>query len=152
MAAKKKSVAANRAETALTVQDEGKLLAMMPTASKGIEFGGKEFKLKKLVTVPHLKHEEGMIVGIKITGKIYTGKDLKPAKGDAPKEKPAQIAPVINLADGNPYTYIFAAVVESNLNEMYPKDTYVGKSFAIMKGPKAIGKRYHQYGIMEIDE
>lgn len=148
--ANKKTKAQNRNETALVPADQARLLALMPTADKGFTIGNKTYKMKKLVTVPHLKHEEGTVVGIIITGKIYTGKDLKPAAGEKVKEKPAQIVPVINLEDGNAYTYIVAAVVESNLEETYPKESYVGKSFAIMKGPKMPGKRYHQYAISEI--
>ena len=70
--ANKKTKAQNRNETALVPADQARLLALMPTADKGFTIGNITYKMKKLVTVPHLKHEEGTVVGIIITGKIYT--------------------------------------------------------------------------------
>lgn len=115
--------------------------------------GGRKFTVKRQVTLPLLKQIDGQVVTIKITSAIYVGKQITDAKNpDKAKEKPADLVHVVELISGRPMVYIIGAVVKGNLQEQYPKDTYVGKCFAINKRPGPTGKRYKDYEILEIED
>jgi len=66
------------------------------------------------------------------------------------REKPADIAPVTDLETGEQFTLLVPSIVKSELSEKYPKDTYVGKAFRIVKLEKRKGKRYHDMNINEV--
>lgn len=132
------------------------------TGGGTLTIGNIKLRVTRQVTLPHLKHEEGQIVAFKILCPIYVGENLiETDKGElAPKDAKPKAAPMApphlvrctNLEDHNDYTYIIGAVVQSNLERTYPDETYVGKCFAIIKGPKQPGKRYHQYAVHEVAE
>lgn len=126
-------------------------------AGREITVGALKFKVIKHVTLPHLQQPETVALGIKILSPIYTGNQLPKTDKDGKaivvedKQKPPQLVRCINLEDGGEYTYIVAAVPESQLKLEYPNDGYVGRSFVILKGPKKEGKRYFQYAVQEIE-
>lgn len=142
----------------------GKTKMPVPLYGAGGEItlpGGRKIKVVTLVTVPQLKHDPAKdnIVCVKITGPIYKGKEIKKADGTAEKndagakKEPPYLAPVLDMDDGDKQKdYIVNAVVRSNLEERYPDESYVGKCFAIIKGPKAPGKNYNQFAISEVAE
>lgn len=72
-------------------------------------------------------------------------------KGDQ-KEKPATVAPVVDMQTGENLTLIVPAVLEANLKEQYPDDGYVGKGFYVMKKAKRPGKRYFDFEISEVEK
>lgn len=116
-------------------------------------FDISKIKVVKQVTVPTLSVKDGATAYVKFDGPIFLGKELKKTAkdGEAAKEKPADLASVINLETGEQMHLIVAAVVKENLNETYPKDKYVGRSFAISKLGKRAGKRYFDYRVLEIE-
>lgn len=142
-----------------------KAAAKMPVPAYGsggeiILPGGRKLKIVAVVTVPLLKHEPAKdnIVCILITGPIYQGKQIKTKDGkeevDAKtgqKKAPPFLVPVRDMDDNDRQKdYIVNAVVRSNLEERYAGGGYVGKAFAIIKGPKQPGKDYHQFAITEV--
>jgi len=108
------------------------------------------FRVAKHVTLPLIKLEEETPVYVKITAPMFLGKEVK-GTGDKAKMEPATLAHVVNLETGEPAQIIVNAVVVANLNECYPGDTYVNKSFQLIKHAKRDGKRYHDFSILEIE-
>jgi len=125
-------------------------------AGKSITAGDRVFSVVRQVTLPQLKQVEGQIVHIRITSPIYVSKVVAKAgakKADAnSSDKPADLVNVVNLITGQACTYIVGAAVKGNLEEQYPDESYVGKSFAINKLPAPAGKRYKTYEILEIED
>ena len=113
------------------------------------KFDPKNVKVVKAVTRPTLTLEQNTPVYVRILKGIYVGKEIKGSekKADA---KPADIADIINLETGKEQQLVVGAVVKSNFEECYPKESYVGKSFMITKLDKKEGKRYFNYEISEI--
>lgn len=112
--------------------------------------GGKQFSVKRMVTLPLLKHADGATVFIKIKGAIFTGKQVK-TEGKV-NEKPADLVNIQEMVSGRDMQYIVSAIVKSNLEELYPDQSYVEKCFAIRKGETVVGKRYKGYEILEIED
>lgn len=109
--------------------------------------------IKKHVTMPTLKLVPDVPAYVKITDKIFEGKS-QPAKDGETAKKPPMIFNVINLETGEVCQMVAGKVVESEITENYPKDSYVNKCFMIIKGKKkGSGDRgYFTYEIAEIEE
>ncbi len=120
-----------------------------PTAN----IGGITYKMKRRVVLALLKHAVNQTVYIRFEAAIKVGKEIL-AKPGAASMGPAQIAVVIDLTTGEEMQYIVSAVLLSTLKEEYPKDAYIGKSFAIHKLPPDTkrGKRYATFSVAEIEE
>lgn len=83
----------------------------------------------------------------KITDKAGTD-----AEGKAKTREPATICTAGDCETGELVTFIVPAVVKSNLERDYPKDSYVGKSFVIQnKGKRSEAQRYNDFAIAEVD-
>lgn len=140
------ATAPKKASTAVVVAnntEEGKLVAL----------GSGSFKVKRVVTLPLLKHVDGQVVHVQIASEIYVGKQIPAEKGSTKAaEKPADLCDVVELNTARKMQYIVSAVVKSNLETTYPDGGYVGKCFAIFKGEKREGKRYREYEIVEIEK
>lgn len=118
------------------------------------------FKIKKRVTLPLWKWTDGVEKFFTITGAIHTGRavsDKREADADGKKPgksaivmEPANIATVIDLTTKQECEIIVGAVLKSTLEENYPNETYVGKSFSSIQS-KVEGKRYRQYTLTEIE-
>lgn len=126
----------------------------MPEEKKAA-FDPSKVKVVKQVTVPTLSPKPDSPIYVKMLSKIFVGKEIKPstaqdAEGGA-IQKPADLALVVNLETGEQMHLIVSAVMKANVEETYPKDTYVGKSFRISKLGKRAGKRYFDYAIAEIE-
>jgi len=107
----------------------------------------------KHVTMPTLKLMPDVPAYVKITDKIFEGKTQPPKDGEAAK-KPPMIFNVINLETGEVCQMVAGTVVQREIIDNYPKDTYVDKCFMIIKGKKkGSGDRgYFTYEIAEIKE
>src|SRR5690242_19744057 len=139
MATKKKPKASKQ----LVVREATVLPAMQ---DREFKIAGKTYKMKRLVTLPLLKHEAGQTRMLRIEVPFYVGKSVDEKKG------PATLTTVINLETGEEMTYIVSAVLQKNLEEQYPDAKYVGKSFAVAKYAPPEGKRYSLFNIAEIEE
>lgn len=123
-----------------------------PEATKPV--GGK-YSRTKAVTLPVMRLVEETPAYFTVTGAMYEGKEQKPVmdKDGKPGKamEPATIMPVVNVETGELGQIIAGAVLEGILNDTYPKDGYVGKSFEFVKHAKRDGKRYNTYSVFEID-
>ncbi len=110
-----------------------------------------KFKIKKRITVPHLKLTVDEPVYFQFTGKIYQGKAIAPKPG-----KDAQPAPMlargIDLSSGEECEIILYAVVLAEMESEFPEHGYVGKSFELIKRRKVTGKDYSTFSIALLEE
>lgn len=112
--------------------------------------GGAKFKRVATVIRAVLKMEVDTPVYVKFTGPMFVGKAIEDSK-DGKKKEPAIIAPVINLETGEEAQIVMNRVLNSTLKETYADDSYVGKSFEIMKKTKREGKDYNDFALFEIE-
>jgi hypothetical protein len=121
-----------------------------PVASTGFKF-----KVKKHVTLPLLKQEDGKPIYIKTTGAIFQAKELegqrarKNAEGQV--QQPPHLMHVTNLETGEEMQIIANEVLKSTLEDAYPNESYVGKSFAVERKPIQKGKKYATFTVTEIE-
>lgn len=108
-----------------------------------------EFEKVKVVNRQLLKFVKDETRHVKFEGPMHLGKEMKAKEGEKKKE-PATLANVVDLETGEECQIIISAVVKSVLEEEYPKNAYVGKSFGITKRGKAPGKAYEQYTVVEV--
>jgi hypothetical protein len=104
-------------------------------------------KTKRRVTLDTLKVPEGSRIAVKILCEIKDGKDIPGSK-----MKRARIMEIALLSSGEVKNMVVAAIVESELTQAYPNNSYVGKCFRITKHGTPAGKRYHTYSIEEIED
>jgi hypothetical protein len=108
------------------------------------------FKVKRNLTPPLLKFAENEARYIKVTSKVYIGKEMKIKEGEK-KREPAHIVDCVNLETGEQCQIIVYAVVASVWSDEYPNDGYVGKGFAITKQGRVLGKAYNKFSVEEIE-
>ncbi len=107
-------------------------------------------KVKKNLTPPVLKMEEGVSIDVQIEAKMYIGKTMAPKAGEKARE-PAHILDCINLETGEVCQVIASAIIQSTLTENYPNDSYVGKRFSFTKLGKQPGKNYNKFEVLELE-
>lgn len=127
-----------------------------PSAASSTNVLPFKIKVVKQVSTNLLKLRSGMTAFVTITGKMEKAKALKNQKAGEDKAKePPTLIPVTNLETGEVQSIIAGSVLVDLLNDEYPKDTYVGKSFQIsIKEKKAAqgggGRSYNTYDVVEI--
>ena len=131
---------------AKTDANDDKKAAAQAAAKKFAE----NYSVTRHVTLPLLKPSVDIPVFVKITDKMFQGKEIK--TGDKKDMEPAMLVNIIDLQTGEQCQMILNKVFESILLEEYADDSYVGLSFAITKKSKREGKRYHGFEITEIGE
>jgi malate/lactate dehydrogenase len=156
--AKKDTPATENQETETVDEKTGEVVTQsenLPVigSEKGstLVIGGRTITVKKQVTLPLLKHEEGQIRYVTIHKAIYEGKEIKNKRGGETEMAPATMALVTDLETWRQCEYIVNAVFKGIMEDDYPNDSYVGKSFAIHKLEKPKGKRYNALEILEVE-
>lgn len=124
-----------------------------PAAANVVKFTPK---VVKQVSVNLLKLRAGYTVYVLLTGAMATSKPLKNQTAEDAKKEPPTLLPVINLETGEVQNIITGTVLKDLLNDEYPRNGYVGKSFWIavkeQKEAKAGGgRRYNNYDVKEIE-
>jgi len=118
-----------------------------------------KFKVKKLITLPLLKMTIGddyfvKLIGVKFKAsamKVDPNKAIDPKVEKEAKKDPPMLINVIDLTTGEPMQMILNSVLESNIDEAYPDDSYVNLGFKFIKHAKASGKDYNTFTIAEIE-
>ena len=146
------AVAEAQAETS-GAADTGTALATAPAANFGgvgaaLNLNGVAFKVKAQVTRSVIPQRDNETIYVKSLGKIYEGKALENGKTEM---APARLMEVANLATGQLALIIVNKVMEGQLSEIYPNDSYVNKAFALTMHPKTEGKRYKTFTIYELE-
>lgn len=111
----------------------------------------------KRVTMPTMKLVPNVPAYVKILDKIFLAKEQKLKEGEKKEDqkKPPMIFNVVNLETGEAMQLVAGAVVQSEIVENYPDDSYVNKCFMIIKGKKkelSGGRGYFTYEIAQIEE
>lgn len=149
MAAKKKKAVAQSSAGQVEAADgeTGEIVALpvLTGATPSIELNGKTITLKKVVNRVLLRHADGQTVFVTIMGPTFEGKEIK---GSTMAK--ATLVNVTEVTTGQEMQYIVNAVLQGLWDDEYPKNAYVGKSFAIYKQGKAPGKRYSNISLSEI--
>jgi len=122
---------------------------MPTTQAKKAAFDPSNVKVVKAVTLPILKKADDQPIFVTITSPIILGKQMAAKEGEAAQE-PAHLCNVINLETGEEMQMIANTVLRGSLDETYPKESYVNKSFKIVQ-MKVPGKRYKNYSMFEIE-
>lgn len=101
-----------------------------------------KFKRVCALTLPVLKLEKGKTRYLAFLGAMHTGKAI----GDKPA---ATLLHSLDMETGEEGTVIVPAVMQSELNDGYPGDAYVGRGFevTITRVPE---KRYNLVSIAEV--
>lgn len=127
-----------------------------PVAGGEITVNGKKYAAK-LVTLPHKKFVDGKVISVKLHAPMRDGSQEIDRKTGQPKldengkpKKPAKVLTCIDLETGEMHTLIAGTVLEQRLNENYPDNGYVGKSFQFAQH-KVEGKRWRDYSITELE-
>lgn len=117
----------------------------------------EDYKVVKAVTLPFLKMVCEQQYFVTIKSEIFKSKGMMDkagaAKGSkAEKMEPADVVRVIDLEDpkAGEKEMIVNSVLKSTLDENYPANAYVGKSFLLVKHNKTEGKAYHRFTVTEI--
>jgi hypothetical protein len=125
--------------------------APKPGASPAPSVAGlpEGFTAKRSVILPTLSLQVGQprVLRFNDAMRQSTINDPDPKK----KMKPATICGVTDVQSKENYNMIVPAVLESSLKEGYPGDTYVDKTFYVLKKPKRAGKRYFDFELTEVE-
>lgn len=113
------------------------------------------FKIVKNVTLPLLKMKAGLDpYFLRFESAMALGRAIKDAgKDSAGKTKqmePPFLAHVVELSTGEEMQIICPAVMRSTLDEEYPDNAYVGKSFQVTIS-SIEGKKYNMVTLAEIE-
>lgn len=118
-------------------------------------FDPSKVVVEKNLTTLALKIAPGQTVFVKVTAPMFAGKTSAKKDADGKTRGPATILPIICLHAGEGHecnwqeaTITANKVLVSTLNEEYPKETYVGKSFRITKSKdktKGAGGEYYKF-------
>lgn len=102
----------------------------------------------RAVTLPLFKMMNNREYIFRFVGPMFIGKEVQAKEGK--KMEPPHLAHVTDLNTGEDGQIILGAVLVKELQENYPGDTYVGKSFEIVKHAPDGPKRYSLWTITEV--
>lgn len=110
---------------------------------------GVAITIKRQVTRDVLVQRDNETIFVRFEAPIYEGKKIE---GGAQKDMAAaRLGNVLNIVNGMQQVIIVNTVLEKNLDENYPDDAYVGRSFGITMMGKKDGKRYKTFTIFEVE-
>lgn len=111
-----------------------------------------KMKVVRAVATPQLSLKGDIVqIAVIVTSAIVAGRE------DPDTKRPVYSCKVTDLTDGVEKAMVTPAIIRSELERTYPMNEttgtwgYVGKAFAMNKGAKASGKRYHAWDIVELD-
>lgn len=113
------------------------------------------FKRIRRVSTDVWKWEDGVPKFFTVLEAAHKGRalDVETIKGKDKPKGPAIVMQVKDLIGGDTRTVIVAKVLGRLLDETYPKESYVGKSFEAVQLPMKKGGSfsYHPFQLDEID-
>ena len=160
MARKSAEVQSAEAQTEHATEGQDRVSGAAASASTAVavnsstgflQVDGVQVKLRRRVTIPVLPFQNGMTIICRILDAIHDGKEVK-VGSRGPKMGKARLV-TIEATTGMQRTLVVGTVLEAELEENYPNDTYVGAWFAITKIAPNVQreKDYATYEIIEID-
>jgi hypothetical protein len=119
------------------------------------------YKIAKVVTVPLFLLTEGKELAFQINGPMEEmdmdalTKREKTEAGKRDKEGPMTVMPITVIdgpESGMMYKMICQSVLQSELDNSYPDQSYVGKLFAARNNGKRPKKRYFDIQVVELEK
>lgn len=139
------------APVAAEVKSASGTVAVLSNSQKAMTLpNGMVVTSVKKVTLPLLKHGDGQTVLFTVKEAMRLGKQLKAKSADEPAPKRAMMLRIIDAQSGMEMEYIVPAVLQDTFDTDYPDNSYIGKSFMILKMPKQEGKRHKDLQIEEV--
>lgn len=109
-----------------------------------------KFKTVKQVTMPLIKFGSVPII-VRFDSAIYIGEKLEGGTAAQRAMEPPHMAHVTDMETGEVGVVIFGAVLLKEIEKHYPKESYVGKFFAIAKkSPPEGDKKYSLWSVVEV--
>ncbi len=112
-----------------------------------------DYEVIRQVNLPVMKKIDEEPIFVRFESPMYVGKQLKRATDTKEKNgktrSPATLAAITNMETGEQFLLIINQVLKDNLNDGYPDDSYVGKTFRIVQHSRE-GKSYKTYSLSEI--
>lgn len=102
-------------------------------------------KIVRHVTLPLFKFDGKTPSYLRFDGAMFTGKIVDD------KKEPPTMANVTNMATGEMGQIIVGAVLKQELTNQYPNDSYVGKTFEIVKSAPEGARKYSLWNITEVE-
>lgn len=112
---------------------------------------GLKFTKVKSVTVPVLKLMPDRPVYVRIESAMQVSKQVQAKKVGAAPMEPATIAHCVNLENDSECILIVGRMLKSVIDESYPDNGYVGKSFELVNHGMRGDKRYNSYSVNEVE-
>jgi hypothetical protein len=115
------------------------------------------FKRKKSITLSTLKFEVDKPLYVLLAGKLHEGKQRISRSGvvkldsSGNPRKPPTLVEVIDMTTGEVAQIIAATIINTEISENYPNESYIGLGFSIMKQKRKEGREYDPYEIAEVD-
>lgn len=103
------------------------------------------FKKVKNVTLPLFKLANNEPNYLRFDEPVFVGKVV------VDKKEPPTMANVTDLETGEQGQIILGSVLLENLNQHYPDNAYVGKSFEIVKHSPEGARKYSLWNVAEIE-
>jgi hypothetical protein len=141
-----KAKTATKPAQAATAPVEATALSTIQSAAP-VAFDPSKLKVKRQVVLPLLSMHDGDKVFVKFNKAFYTGKVIE----GATIKKAADLCEVTDITTGQIMTMIVSKVLFSTMSEEYPKDSYVGKIFALERIAPKEGKKYPTFGVVEVE-
>jgi hypothetical protein len=107
-----------------------------------------KYKVLRAVTHAVLKLANGQPRAFYLIAPMYVGKEIAAAAGQQARA-PATLVHAVDIETGEEGVVICPMVMQKELNEAYPGETYVGRCFEILK-TRDMEKKYNHVGITEI--
>jgi len=107
-----------------------------------------KYTVIKAVTQAVLKLAKGQPRAFYLIGPMHLGKDIAAPAGQEPR-KAATLVHSVDIETGEEGVVICPTIMQKELNEAYPGETYVGRCFEIVV-TRDMEKKYNHVGITEI--
>ena len=131
------------------INEQNAITANAPVIAATHAIDPSRIKIKRQVVLPLLSMKNGDKAILKINKPFYVGKVIE----GATIKKAADLAEVTNIETGQLMTMIVSKVLFSTIteDEVYAKNGYVGKIFAIERVAPKEGKKYPTFGVVEVE-
>lgn len=117
--------------------------------------GGRTFKVAKQVTRPILTQKENDPIFVLFTSKMKVAELQGKVKEGEEALPPPMIAEITNLDTDQLMMLVCGKVLERELNQKYPNDSYINKGFRLVSVLASVkgkaGQRMRLYDIQELD-
>ena len=133
------------------VIDDAKVEDINSRVRSGKLKSGLVFKKVKSITVPVIKLSADKPVYLRFESAMEQSKQIVTKKVGSQPMEPAVIMHCLNHENDSECILIVGKMLQSVINESFPDNAYVGKSFEIVNHGQRGDKKYNAYSVNEIE-